>query len=175
MSSIITHPVVPIAISAVFPRQSLTPTVVIAGAICSVIPDLDVIGLGFGVRYGEMLGHRGLTHSIFFAAALGALGTYLLAEQHMKSRLWVFIFLFLSTLSHAILDAMTNGGLGVAFFAPFQNERYFFPWRPILVSPIGVASFFSEWGLRVIKTELRWVWLPSAIVYCIGHFLRIFR
>jgi inner membrane protein len=70
---------------------------------------------------------------------------------------------------------MTNGGLGVAFFAPFQNDRYFFPWRPIQVSPIGVASFFSEWGLRVVRSELQWVWLPSAIINVIGHSFRLFR
>jgi inner membrane protein len=58
---------------------------------------------------------------------------------------------------------MTDGGLGVAFFAPFHNERYFFPWRPIAISPIGMG-FFSERGLEVIISELRWVWLPSAIV-----------
>ena len=175
MCSIISHPVVPIAISAIFPQQSLAPTVVIAGAFCSVIPDLDVIGFRFGVRYNEMLGHRGLTHSIFFAVVLAALMTILLSEHNARSRLLVFIFLFLSTISHAILDAMTNGGLGVAFFAPFRNERYFFSWRPIEVSPIGVARFFSEWGLRVIKTELQWVWLPSAIIYAIGQSFRLFR
>jgi inner membrane protein len=119
-----------------------------------------------------MLGHRGLSHSILFAAALGALLTFLLAEPNARSRLLVFTFLFLSTISHGILDAITNGGLGVAFFAPFQNERYFFPWRPVLVSPIDVASFISEWGVRVLKTELQWVWFPSAIVYALGYFLR---
>ena len=175
MCSIITHPVVPVAISAIFPRQTITPTVVFAGAICSVIPDLDVIGFKFGVKYDDVFGHRGLTHSILFATVLAVFLTQCLAEHHAKGGLLVFVFLFLSTLSHAILDAMTNGGLGVAFFAPFQNERYFFPWRPIQVSPISVARFFSEWGLRVVKTELQWVWLPSAIIYAIGQSLRLLR
>ena len=66
----------------------------------------------------------------------------------------------LVTASHGLLDAMTNGGLGIAFFAPFDDGRYFLPWRPIEVSPIGAGAFFSEWGLRVIKSELLWVWLP---------------
>jgi inner membrane protein len=44
--------------------------------------------------------------------------------------------------SHGILDAMTDGGLGVAFFSPFDDTRCFFPFRPIKVSPIGL-SFFS--------------------------------
>jgi hypothetical protein len=57
---------------------------------------------------------------------------------------------------------MTDGGLGVAFFAPFHNERYFFPWRPIAVSPIGMG-FFSERGLEVIISELHWGSLLLAV------------
>jgi inner membrane protein len=163
MCSVFTHPVVPAAIAAVFPQGSISPTLVLLGAACSIIPDLDVIGFKFGIRYGDMLGHRGLTHSIFFAAVLAASLALLLPQSGQGSRLVVFLFLFLSMLSHAILDAMTDGGLGVAFFAPFHNERYFFPWRPIAVSPIGMG-FFSERGLEMIISELRWVWLPSAIV-----------
>ena len=56
----------------------------------------------------------------------------------MRGRVATFAFLFLCTMSHALLDALTDGGLGVAFFSPFSNERYFFPWTPIRVS-----RFFS--------------------------------
>ncbi len=66
---------------------------------------------------------------------------------------------------------MTNGGLGVAFFAPFDNTRYFFPWRPIQVSPIGAKAFFSAAGWRVIKSELIWVWLPSIAVIVFARVL----
>jgi len=44
---------------------------------------------------------------------------------------------------------MTDGGMGVAFFSPFDTTRYFLPWRPILVSPISVMRFLSERGLAV--------------------------
>jgi inner membrane protein len=172
MASIITHPVVPVAIAAIFPRKSITPAVVVIGAICSIVPDFDVIGFGFGIEYGDMLGHRGITHSILFAAVLAAPLTFLLVRNGRGTRLPVFLFLFLSTLSHAILDAMTNGGLGVALFAPFDDKRYFLPWRPIVVSPIGIDGFFSERGGRVIRSELLWVWIPSAIVYGIARYYR---
>jgi inner membrane protein len=175
MCSLITHPVVPVAISSLFPRQSLSPAVVIAGAICSVVPDFDVIGFSLGIRYGDMLGHRGLTHSILFAAVLGALLTFRLAEHNARARLLVFIFLVSSTLSHAILDSLTNGGLGVAFFAPFQNERYFFSWRPVQVSPIGLKNFFADGGLHVLRTELLWIWLPAAIIYAFGYLIKLPR
>ena len=133
------------------------------------------MGFSFGIPYADMLGHRGLTHSIFFAVLLGALVAYLLADHVGGVSLVTFTFLFLSTLSHGMLDALTNGGLGVAFFSPFENERYFFPWRPVVVSPIGLAGFFSETGLRVIWSELRWAWLPFGIVCAISRVLKWHR
>jgi len=56
------------------------------------------------------------------------------------------MYFFLATASHGLLDAMTDGGLGVAFFVPFDKHRYFLPWTPIRVSPIGVGRFFTDRG-----------------------------
>jgi inner membrane protein len=75
------------------------------------------------------------------------------------------MYFFVATTSHGILDAMTTGGGGIAFFAPFWNERYFFPWRPILVSPMSVRRFFTERGARVIASEIQYVWIP-ALAFC---------
>jgi inner membrane protein len=81
----------------------------------------------------------------------------------------VFLFYFLSCVSHSILDAMTTGGLGVAFFSPFENSRYFFPFRPIKVSPMSVASFFEGKGLVVIKSELIWIGIPTLLLLAWGE------
>ena len=172
MCSVLTHPAVPIALSAFLPRGAASPALLLAGAACSVVPDLDVVGLGLGVGYGDVLGHRGLTHSILFAAALGASLGFTMFRRARGGSPLTFLFLFLSTLSHPLLDMLTNGGLGVALFAPFSGERHFFPWRPIEVSPIGVGRFLSDWGVRVVLSELRWVWLPSAVVYAAGRVAR---
>jgi len=82
------------------------------------------------------------------------------------SRIWMRLIahFFLVTASHGMLDAMTDGGLGVAFFAPFDNSRYFFPWRPVQVSPIGIAPFFSRYGLDVLVSEVVWIWMPVGVV-----------
>ena len=74
--------------------------------------------------------------------------------------------------SHALLDAMTNGGLGVALYWPFSLERIFLPFRPIQVSPIEVSSFFTEWGFRVIASELILVLIPALVIGTIGAALR---
>jgi len=135
---------------------------------CAMLPDADVIGFSFGIRYDDMFGHRGFTHSLFFAALVG-----MVAAWHVSSnpepripnpgRVRLFFWFTAVTLSHGLLDAMTNGGRGIGFFAPFSNHRYFFPWRPIQVSPIGVG-FFSPRGLRVLASESLWIWVPSAII-----------
>jgi len=67
-----------------------------------------------------------------------------------------------------LLDMLTNGGRGIALFAPFSNARYFFPWRPIEVSPISVQRFFSQRGVQIMRSELQWVWLPAAVVCILG-------
>jgi inner membrane protein len=47
---------------------------------------------------------------------------------------------------------MTDGGLGCALLWPFSNERFFAPWTPLPVAPIGRA-FLSWEGLRVAAVE----------------------
>lgn len=171
----ITHPAVPMALSVLLPPEMVSPSLLIAGSACSVIPDLDVIGFSFGVKYSDMLGHRGLTHSLFFAVALAAATTAIVFYANAGNHVVIFLFLFLSTLSHSMLDALTNGGLGVGFFAPFSNKRYFFPYRPIKVSPIGIAGLFSYRGIEALLSELKWVWLPSLTFFAAGQLLKRMR
>ncbi len=75
------------------------------------------------------------------------------------------IFFFSVALSHPSLDALTNGGRGVALFWPFTNERFFFPWRPIEVSPIGIFKFFGPTGQEVVQSELLWIGLPTLLIW----------
>jgi inner membrane protein len=50
---------------------------------------------------------------------------------------------------------MTDGGLGVARLWPFSSARFFAPWRPIPVAPIG-AGMLSGRGLHVVMVESLW-------------------
>ena len=134
------------------------------GMICAILPDLDVIGFFLGIPYEHPLGHRGLTHSIAFAGAV-SLGLLQMAYRDSTTveRRRLGWFFFLATSSHGLLDAMTSGGLGVAFFAPFDNTRYFFPFRPIVVSPLEPHLFFTRRSLTVLKTEFIWVGIPALL------------
>ena len=165
MPTIISHPAILMAVYPAFRKYQFSSTTWIAAAICSVVPDFDVIGFQFGIRYGDLLGHRGLTHSIFFALVFTAIVVFVIHQQ----KLTTFVFLFLCTVSHGILDAFTDGGLGIAFFSPFSNTRYFFPWRPLEVSPIGISGFLSGPALSVLMSEIKFIWIPCVVIYLIGR------
>ena len=167
MASVFTHAFAAAAMGTVYARgRELPVRFWVLAMLLAVLPDADVAAFLFGVPYGGTFGHRGFTHSFAFALLAGVVTVALLfREADDKARLAVFFALV--TASHPLLDALTNGGLGVAFFSPFSNERYFFPFRPIEVSPIGPRAFFSRWGLAVILSEFVWVWLPCALVAAI--------
>jgi inner membrane protein len=55
--------------------------------------------------------------------------------------------------THPLLDALTDGGSGVMLLFPFSTDRFFFPWRPIHVSPLGILRFFSRAGY-ILRSEM---------------------
>jgi len=143
--------------------------VIAAAAACAVAPDLDVLAFRFGVPYEAALGHRGFTHSLAFAAVLGVAAAGALCAALRRGRRPPFVrtaaLLALATASHGVFDALTDGGLGVAFFWPLDETRHFLPWRPIAVSPLGVGRFFSARGAEVLASEAIWVGLPGLALW----------
>lgn len=175
MASAFAHAIASVAIGKITLIKNTNWKFWLLGAFCAIIPDADALGFKLGVPYESFWGHRGFTHSFVFAALLAVtVNVVFYREEKINTGKWwaLFLFFFLATASHPILDAMTTGGLGVAFFSPFDNTRYFFPFRPIKVSPIGIAAFFSEWGWRVIKSELVWVGIPSLLLIALAAALR---
>jgi|GEM_PF-862821 len=169
MPSIITHGIVALALAtkARSVRSSDRMRLLLVCIFCAIVPDIDVIGFKLGVQYNSLFGHRGFTHSFFFAALLALFGSWLFhrrIRENPRSFTLLFLLLFTVTASHTLLDAMTNGGEGVALFSPFSNHRYFFPWRPIMVSPIGVEAFLGWRGIQVLANEFLLIVFPLAAV-----------
>jgi inner membrane protein len=167
MASLLSHPAVPLALGLALGADVVPPGLLALAVACSLLPDLDAIGFWLGVPYGHPLGHRGLTHSLAFGAALAVAGT-LIAPGIGADPWTAFPVLFISAASHGLLDALTTGGLGIAFFSPFSNRRYFLPWRILEVSPIGLSALFSRRGVRVLGSELRYVWAPCLLLAAMG-------
>ncbi len=178
MTTVFTHAAAAMLLSRAFPESSLPRRAWLIGSICAVLPDADVAGMWWlDIPYGDLLGHRGLSHSLFFALIVAITFTwgprilFRRSSSLTTPRLFA-LYLFLCTASHGLFDALTNGGRGIAFFSPFDEGRYFLPWTPVAVAPIGVRAMFSEWGLQVMLSELTWVWAPLALVAALWSALR---
>ena len=176
MASAFSHAFVALTLGKTTAHRAMRWPVLLTGAVCSIVPDLDVIGFAFGIQYGDLWGHRGMTHSLFFASLLSAILVGLSYRQETPmARTGIGLYLFLCTASHGVLDAMTDGGLGIAFFSPFDPTRYFLPFRPVAVSPIGIGQFFSLNALRILTSEITWIWAPSIGLLLISHILQHLR
>ncbi|HWF58756.1 MAG TPA: metal-dependent hydrolase [Nitrospira sp.] len=173
MASAFSHAFVALALGKASPHPIITWQVLLLGMTCSIVPDLDVIGFYFGIQYGDLWGHRGMTHSLLFAGLLSAALVAMWHKQKARAaKVRIFVYLFLCTASHGVLDALTDGGLGVAFFSPFDTNRYFFSARPVAVSPIGISAFFSEDAFHVLANEVKWIWISTIAGFFIARGLQ---
>jgi inner membrane protein len=161
MPTIMTHAVVGIAVASIVPPRRRPRLLGTVSAGLAMLPDVDVLAFPLGVPHGSMWSHRGVTHSLA-AAILTAVAVATVGYRRSSPSVLV-PWLFAAMASHGILDSFTNGGSGIAFFAPFDRDRYFFPWRPVEVSPLGL-NFFSTRGLTVLQSEFRWIWLPATVL-----------
>jgi inner membrane protein len=174
MPTALTHALAGWAVGEVLAPQPMPVSYHLLTATLGVLPDIDAVGFWFGVSYGSRFGHRGLSHSLLCAAGVG-LVTALALTSWLDVSWWLLWAIFSVIVAlHGVLDAMTDGGMGIAFFAPWDNRRYFLWWRPVRVSPIGMAVF-SRWGLRALLSEVGWVWVPLTILVSAAVFVRGFR
>jgi inner membrane protein len=181
MASIISHAAAGAALSIAFaPDRAPGRTWPIAIA-AAVLPDADSLLYYFRVSSYPTLGHRGFFHSPFLGLIISLLLMFLFfgngRDEAFFSGRWFryFLVFFLAWASHGFLDALTNGGRGVAFLSPFSSKRYFFPWTPIQVSPMRIKSFFTPRGWSVFKNELVWIWLPGLALVFLSRMVRLWK
>lgn len=121
-------------------------------SLLSLLPDIDVIAFALKIPYEAPFGHRGASHSLAFAVFMALPGAFFARVVDLPViRTAVFVAGVVAT--HGLLDAFTDGGLGAELLWPLSEKRFFFWWRPLPVAPIG-PRLFSNWGLRVLLTEL---------------------
>ena len=125
--------------------------VCIAAAACAALPDIDVLG-------APLIAHRGITHSIVFAISAALVVTAVFfRHEHDQTR--SALVLVLALLSHSCLDALSTYSYGVAFYAPFSEQRYRFAWTP-LGDPSGrLARQLMQEALVVLLPALVLSWL----------------
>ncbi len=99
------------------------------GALVGMAPDIDVIAAGLHGGYGELLYHRGATHSLWFGPVMGPLLGWLLWRWRgagTSLAAWRRITVW-ALLTHPLLDVFTP--YGTQLFAPFWRAR--FAWHGV--------------------------------------------
>jgi inner membrane protein len=163
MPTTLTHTLVGLGLAELFATRPMPLSFYGLTVALSLLPDLDVVSFRLGIPYHSRFGHRGFSHSLCCAAVI-SLCVAALGSSYFAMPWWLLgAFSFVVVVVHSLLDALTNGGGGIAFFSPFDDGRYFFPWRPVQVSPIGLAVF-SRSGLRALLSEIVWIWLPLGVL-----------
>jgi len=171
----LTHGLVGVSLVQLAPRTVSRWKVAVVFGVLAVAPDVDLVAFKVGIPYGDLLGHRGLSHSLLVALVLALLGTsaiFIRSErQSWSAAVAIFGVSFVAVASHGLLDAATNGGLGVGFLLPFHEGRFFLPGRPIIVSPIDPYTLANRLGV-VLASEIRWVWCPVLVGSLLFHTAR---
>ena len=132
----------------------------VSSMIAANLPDADLLYTGIGAsRLSYMLQHRGYTHTVMIAI-VGAIVVWCVAmltsrlrEQGTPRRRdagWLLGLLFVSTLSHLVLDWTNSYGLHP--FWPLDNRwRYgdavfiIEPWLWVVSIPVLVAAVTRRW------------------------------
>ena len=172
MPSAFAHAAVGATLATALPTAARPRLFVSTLAVLAAAPDLDVVFHTLGVAYHEPLGHRGFTHSIFFAVFVGATSVPIWRRWGARRSALAGILTGVAVLSHGLLDLFTNAGLGIGLLLPFDETRFFAPFRPIMTSPLSVSAFFQGRGLTILANEAFWIGPPTLVLALLARAVR---
>ena len=136
----LTHALVPFAGALVTPNRQVPWRLVVVAALASALPDIDSwSGWIWGIPAPDApippWWHRGATHSLFVAIAVGCVAAALHRPLRVRA-LTAGVVVAAAMGSHGILDMLTNDGVPVAYLWPLSSVRLFADWRPLHSGPI---------------------------------------
>lgn len=142
----ITHIALGACMGEAFAGKTLGKKAMLWGALAQSIPDIDFIASLWMDTSGNLLAHRGFTHSFLFCVLITPVFALLAERLHrphdIRLRRWILFFggvIFI----HIFIDAFNNYGVG--WLEPFSHKRISF-------NAIYVADpFFSIWpGMALV-------------------------
>lgn len=158
----VTHALVPFAAALVRRNRPVPWRLVIAAAVASALPDVDAFSRRIWGTPDPSLPlpawwHRGATHSLFAAIAVGLIAAAF--HKQLKARALVAALVVGAAMaSHGLIDMFTDEGVPVAYLWPVTSARLFADWRPIRSSAIDpphmVAEIVARLGSETIQLIL---------------------
>jgi len=139
-----THAVLGSAVGGLLASRKIGNKAYLWGALCGLIPDIDVVFMSFIESSKSVLFHRGITHSILFLLIASPVFASLIHKYaknpEMKLKNWT-VFVFATIVSHLVLDLFTTYGTGL--LEPFSDKRF-------ALSSIAVVDLFFTLPILLI-------------------------
>ncbi|HEY2580665.1 MAG TPA: metal-dependent hydrolase [Mucilaginibacter sp.] len=141
------------------------------GALAQSLPDIDTFAAFFVSPDKDLVIHRSLTHSLFFAVVVGLLLALLARAIHRKNFIPItvlaFFFIFQLTL-HDLLDTCNSYGTGL--LEPFSNHRFsinlLYVADPLFTISLFITSIFLIFKNNSNKNRARWAVGAICISVC---------
>ncbi len=114
----------------------------------ALLPDADLALVALGACDDGACGHRGASHSLLAAIAIG-LFTGLAARRLRWPVVRTVVAATFAVASHAMLDALGAGGRGLPLLWPFSEARFISPIRIFPDAPRGLALLSIPGAINV--------------------------
>lgn len=147
---LITQGILGAAVGQVGFQRTLGRKALVYGAIIGMLPDADVLVRFSSDICAEMLHHRGITHSLFFAPLIAPIMGWVCNNFYKQQLLpsWIGLW-FWALITHPLLDVFTV--YGTQLLAPFSDHRFSFCSVPI-VDPVYsvplLLSIIAGWFIK---------------------------
>ncbi len=133
MSSVLGHGLVGISVASAIggnQPEGKKPKLLLIAALTAIVPDLDVlVYIAFGPL--GITSHRGITHTLLFAAIMGAALAAISRSYFTLNFLRAFLLFSGVIVSHLLLDYIMGCGPPVPFFWPLADQGYLFPFKVV--------------------------------------------
>jgi inner membrane protein len=130
------------------PKRPCSWPVLLVFMALALLPDADVALVALGACDDGACGHRGASHSLPFALAIGLLAG--LAARRLR---WpvvrTVVAATFAVASHAMLDALGAGGRGLPLLWPISDARFISPIRMFPDAPRGLALLSIPGAINV--------------------------
>jgi inner membrane protein len=171
----LTHLTLGICTGEILLSKKLGKKALIWGALAQNLPDIDTFAAFFVSPDKDLVIHRGITHSLFFAIVIGLLLAWLARAVHRKNFIpfatLAFFFVFQLAL-HDLLD--TCNSYGTCLLVPFNNHRFsinlLYVADPLFTISLLVASIFLVFKSGPNTKRLKW----AVAAICVSVFYLVF-
>ena len=158
-----THIVLGACIGEAIAGKKLGKKAMLIGAIAQSIPDIDFITTFWLSDSKDIVSHRGITHSILFAAAITFVSAWLLRYIFKKLNLswktW-FLLIGINVFTHLLIDGFNAYGIG--WLEPFSHHRFSFHVLFVADPLFSIWPFIAFVALLLLRNKSQerrtWWW-----------------